>query len=200
MLNVIMIAAIEDGLNKLLLLEPSLGAALTEQKHKMLAVEIRDVSHTCAIVFTGSKFTVFSDYKEHSDCLISANINTLTQLQTPSNLTQFIRQDKLDLQGDLHLAQAYSQTFSQLNIDWAEHFSKFLGDSVAQSLVNTLQSLQLSTKEQLKVGQTTLTQLFQDELKVAIHPLEMEEFKEKNRELKQCIAQLEQRINLLTRY
>ena len=44
---------------------------------------------------------------------------------------------------------------------------------------------------------TTLTSLFQDELAVTIHPLELAQFKQQNRELKGQVAAIEQRINTL---
>ena len=42
-----------------------------------------------------------------------------------------------------------------------------------------------------------LTSLCQDELAITIHPLELEQFKQKNRELKGQVAAVEQRINTL---
>jgi ubiquinone biosynthesis protein UbiJ len=42
-----------------------------------------------------------------------------------------------------------------------------------------------------------LTSLCQDELAITIHPLELEQFKQKNRELKGQVAAVEQRINAL---
>ena len=43
----------------------------------------------------------------------------------------------------------------------------------------------------------TLTTLCQDELAVTIHPLELAEFKQQNRQLKSQVSQLEMRVNAL---
>ncbi|CAM4058360.1 ubiquinone biosynthesis accessory factor UbiJ [Pseudoalteromonas byunsanensis] len=197
MINTLLTAAAERILNKILSLEPSLLASLGKIQHQVLAVEIRDWQQTFAITFTGHSFMLFNNYQEHVDCHISASIETLSQLKDPSQLTRLIRQGELDLEGNLHLAQAYSQIFSELDIDWAEHLSTYFGDAAAQLLVQQLRNTKQRTVHLDDVLKTTTIGLFQDELKVTIHPIEMAQFKAHTRELKQHTAVLEQRINQL---
>ncbi|MCF6436437.1 MULTISPECIES: ubiquinone biosynthesis accessory factor UbiJ [Pseudoalteromonas] len=197
MINTLLTATAEHILNTILSLEPSVQASLSKVQHQVLAVEVRDWQQTIAVTFTGHSFMVFNNYQEHIDCHISASIDTLSQLKDPSQLTRLIRQGELDLEGNLHLAQAYSQIFSELDIDWAEHLSKYVGDGPAQLLVQQLRQAKQRTKQLDGVLKTTTAGLFQDELKVAIHPLEMAQFKAHTRELKQHAAVLEQRINQL---
>lgn len=194
MLTTLATAAIEQVLNKLLALEPSLSAALAPVEHKVLSVEVRDWQRRFAITFTGKQLMVYNNYQEQSDCLISTQLETLPQLKDPSVITQLIRQDKLDLEGDLHLAQAYSKAFSELDIDWAEHLSHYVGDAPAQFIFQLCQQKQNQLKHGALVAKHTTQQLCQDELKVAIHPLELQQFKTHTRALKQQTDQLEQRI------
>ncbi|KAF7767680.1 yigP [Pseudoalteromonas citrea] len=197
MIEVIACAALEATLNRLLTLEPQLTVALENTKHKVLCVELRDWQQNIALTYTGKQFMLFSQYDDAADCKISANIDTLMQLTNPSLLTQLIRQDKLDLEGDLQLAQSYSNAFSNLDINWAEHLSRYLGDAPAQHVVNCFQDAKEHGASANKTLQNTLTQLCQDELRVTIHPLELEQFKVHVRHIKNHTAQLEQRINSL---
>lgn len=190
-------AIIEPILNRLLTLEPQLASALKESQNKVLAIELRDWQHTFAMTYTGQQFMLFSQYHDPADCHISASLETLAKLTNPSLLTQLIRQEQLDLDGDLHLAQNYSNAFSNLDIDWAEHLSQLIGDAPAQQLVNGFHRVYKQHHSSADTLKRTLAQLCQDELKVTIHPLELEQFKVHTRHIKNHTAQLEQRINQL---
>ncbi|CAH9066366.1 Ubiquinone biosynthesis accessory factor UbiJ [Pseudoalteromonas sp. CIP111854] len=197
MIKTLLVAAAERVLNGALNLDPHFAAPLKKVQHKVLAIEIRDWQQTFALTYTGQSFMLFNNFQEQSDCHISASIATLSELKEPSQLTRLIRQEKLDLEGDLHLAQTYSQSFSNLDIDWAEHLSEYLGDAGAQQLVQQIKHVITRTKKADSILSNTTQELCQDELKVTIHPLEMTQFKAHTRELKQHAAQLEQRINQL---
>lgn len=197
MIEVIACAALEAALNRLLSFEPQLDAELHTNKHKVLCVELRDWQQSIALTYTGKQFMLFNQYTDPADCKISANVDTLMQLSNPSVLTHLIRQDKLDLDGDLQLAQSYSNAFSNLDINWAEHLSRYLGDAPAQQIANCFQNAKVHHVSVSKTLQNTLSQLCQDELKVTIHPLELEQFKMHTRHVKNHTAQLEQRIHSL---
>ncbi|NOU51202.1 ubiquinone carrier protein [Pseudoalteromonas sp. JBTF-M23] len=197
MLNTLLVAAAERLLNTALELDPSFATSLEKLQHQVLAVEIRDWQQTFALTYTGKSFMLFNNYQEQADCHISASIATLSELKDPSVLTRLIRQEALDLHGNLNVAQAYSQSFSNLDIDWPEQLSRYLGDAGAQQLMQHCQSVKSRSQQLSKVLKSTATELLQDELKVTIHPLEMAQFKAHTRELKQRTAQLEQRINQL---
>jgi ubiquinone biosynthesis protein UbiJ len=197
MLTTLVCAAIENALNLLLDKEPSLKLALDQVKHQTLAIEIRDCHTTYALTYTGQQFMLFNNYQEQAECRISALLETLPELKDPSVMTQLIRQDKLDLEGDLHLAQAYSGAFAKLDIDWAEHLSAYIGDAPAQLIVEKGQQTKACLSHSATTFAGTFTQLMQDELKVAIHPLELQQFKQHTRAIKQHAAQLEQRIEQL---
>ncbi|WP_372761461.1 SCP2 domain-containing protein [Pseudoalteromonas sp.] len=198
MLPNLLLSGIEKILNQALKLDPSVSEKLAAVQHKRLLIEIRDWQQTVQLVFTAQHFHLYSVTSDaHSDCMISANIDTLLALKNPAMLTQLIRQDKLDLHGDLNIAQAYSAAFSGLDIDWPEQLARYIGDAPAQQLYVHLTTLQQHGKKAQLQLSSMLTSLCQDELAVTIHPLELEQFKQQNRELKGQVAALEQRISAL---
>lgn len=198
MLPNFVLSLIEKVLNQALKLDPQLVQKLNAVKQQRLIVEIRDWQQTIQLVFANDKLHIYTALSsDHADCMISADINTLVALKNPAMLTQLIRQDKLDLQGDLHIAQAYSNAFSSLDIDWPEQLSKYIGDAPAQQLYIQLTSLKQHGNKVKNQLNSTLTSLFQDELAITIHPLELAQFKYQNRELKGQVAAIEQRINSL---
>lgn len=192
-----LLSLVERIINHVLQLDSSLKDNLAAISDKQLLIEIRDWQQRILCVYSDEQIHLYSTAEHHFDCMISADIDTLLTLKNPAMLTQLIRQDKLDLQGDLHIAQGFSNAFAALNIDWPEHFSRYIGDAPAQQLWLSLQAMKrhgVNVKNKLE---NTLTTLCQDELAVTIHPLELAEFKQQNRQLKNQVSQLEMRINAL---
>ena len=198
MLPNFVLSLVERILNQALKLDPNVAQKLNTVKQQRLLVEVRDWQQTIHVVFADEKLHLYAaDNSDYSDCMISADIDTLVALKNPAMLTQLIRQDKLDLQGDLNIAQAYSGAFSGLDIDWPEQLSSYIGDAPAQQLYLHFMSLKRHGSKINAQLSTTLTSLFQDELAITIHPLELAQFKQQNRELKGQVAAIEQRINTL---
>ena len=198
MLPNFVLSLVERILNQALKLDPNVAQKLNTVKQQRLLVEVRDWQQTIQVVFADEKLHLYAaDNSDYSDCMISADIDTLVALKNPAMLTQLIRQDKLDLQGDLNIAQAYSGAFSGLDIDWPEQLSSYIGDAPAQQLYLHFMLIKRHGSKINAQLSTTLTSLFQDELAVTIHPLELAQFKQQNRELKGQVAAIEQRINTL---
>ncbi|MEL0647450.1 SCP2 sterol-binding domain-containing protein [Pseudoalteromonas agarivorans] len=198
MLPNFILSLIERVLNQALNLDPQLSQKLSTVKHQRLVVEVRDWQQSIQLIYSDEQLHLYSALNnENADCMISADINTLLALKNPAMLTQLIRQDKLDLQGDLNIAQTYSSAFSSLDIDWPEQLSNYIGDAPAQLLFQNLSMLKhQGAKAHSKIS-TMLSSFFQDELAITIHPLELEQFKQQNRALKSKVAAVEQRINTL---
>ena len=192
-----LLSLVERIINQLLQLDPQLQGKLAAIADKQLLIEIRDWQQSILCVYSDEQIHLYSTQERSFDCMISADINTLLALKDPSMLTQLIRQDKLDLQGDLNLAQGFSNAFAELDIDWPEHFSRYIGDAPAQQLWLSIQALKRRGSQTKSKLENTLTTLCQDELAVTIHPLELAEFKQQNRQLKSQVSQLEMRINAL---
>ena len=192
-----LLSLVERIINQLLQLDPQLKGKLAAIADKQLLIEIRDWQQSILCVYSDEQIHLYSTQERSFDCMISADIDTLLALKDPSMLTQLIRQDKVDLQGDLNLAQGFSNAFAELDIDWPEHFSRYIGDAPAQQLWLSIQALKRRSSQTKSKLENTLTTLCQDELAVTIHPLELAEFKQQNRQLKSQVSQLEMRINAL---
>ena len=192
-----LLSLVERIINQLLQLDPQLQGKLAAIADKQLLIEIRDWQQSILCVYSDEQIHLYSTQERSFDCMISADIDNLLALKDPSMLTQLIRQDKLDLQGDLNLAQGFSNAFAELDIDWPEHFSRYIGDAPAQQLWLSIQALKRRGSQTKSKLENTLTTLCQDELAVTIHPLELAEFKQQNRQLRSQVSQLEMRINAL---
>lgn len=63
-----------------------------------------------------------------SDCTLSTSLKTLWQLKQEQQLTELIKQGKLDLHGDIKVAQQFAALMENINIDWQSELAKHIGD------------------------------------------------------------------------
>ena len=128
MLPSFVLSLIEQILNQALKLDPSLHDKLNVVEHQRLLVEVRDWQQKIVITYANQQLHLYTAL-EHADadCMISATIDTLLALKNPAMMTQLIRQNKLDLEGDLNIAQNYSSAFSSVDIDWPEQLDQVVG-------------------------------------------------------------------------
>lgn len=193
-------ATLEPVINKVISLDPKLAQRLALLVNQPLVIDVRDWQQHICVLYTQSGLMLMThrEKPEHCACFISADSSTLMHLKDPSLLTQLIRQDKLELAGDIHLAQAYSQAFSELDIDWAEQLSRYVGDAPAQAVYQGVQHANTQVKSNASKVAEQFTSLMQDELKVTIHPLELTVFTQQNRQLKTAVDALSTRIDTLS--
>ena len=200
MLSNLAVAAVQSIAQRFIGLDNQLASQLSELAHQVLVVHVRDWQQNISVQYANDKLLIqlHPEQPEHSDCYISASSSTLLKLKDPSLLTALIRQNELDIEGDLHLAQAYSKAFNSIDIDWPEHMSAYLGDAPAQLLHQGIQQGKQHATQSVKKLDYMLTTLLQDELKVAIHPLELQQFKAANQQLSDDLVRIDMRIKKLT--
>ncbi|CAM5197349.1 ubiquinone biosynthesis accessory factor UbiJ [Alishewanella longhuensis] len=184
-------AAAERVSRKVIALDPACQPALRRLQGKQLSVTLRDLQLTL-VISASADALLFNQHNEATDCKISADLSTLKQLRDPSQLTRLIKSDALQIEGDLQVAQLFSQFVQQLNPDWQLALSHYVGDALAYKISSTLTQLQ----HYLRLKGTQLSQLqlelAQDELLLTPSRAETEQFN-------QQLSELQARVELLRR-
>lgn len=184
-------ATAENVSRKLIALDPASRPALRRLQGKQLSVNLRDLKLT-VVISAGQDTLLFNQHDDVTDCKISADFSTLKQLRDPSQLTRLIKSDALQIEGDLQVAQLFSQFVQQLNPDWQLALSHYVGDALAYKISSIIKQLQHYL--QLKGSQLSQLQLelAQDELLLTPSRAETEQFN-------QQLSELQARVELLRR-
>ncbi|SFC83448.1 ubiquinone biosynthesis accessory factor UbiJ [Pseudoalteromonas denitrificans] len=197
MLSQLIITLIESILNQAIKLSPQLRQELKKVQHKKFQLNIRNWKQNFVILYTGEKCIILTTDENNADCIICASIETLLELKDPAKITKLIRENQLDLEGDLQLAQTYSSAFSKIDIDWPEQLSQYVGDGMSYKITKSIKSLFIQQKKITHKITTTAQYTLQDELNIAMHPIELTIFKKDNRQLSGDVDVLEHRINMI---
>ena len=190
-------ALVERIANRALAFDKLAHQALVARSGSSIKVVVTDHALPVLIQIShqGLLITPFDD--DTADCTLSGTLDALIALKDASIITQSIRQGDIDLEGDLHLAQALSQTFNHLDVDLTDWLAPWLGDGLSHHVKTGHDWLFDRLKHKATELGFTFTTLMQDELAVTIHPLELEQFTAQNRALKHQLAALDARIQSL---
>ncbi|USD65219.1 SCP2 domain-containing protein [Vibrio sp. SCSIO 43136] len=189
-------AAIESSLNLLIQDDPALVRRLGRLKGKVIQVELQEFSKKLTFVFS-QQVDVLAQYEGNPDCFLSLKLETLPALRDQANITQLIKQDKLVLEGDIQLAQAFSQLLADAKPDIEEWLSRVTGDVVAHTLVSGAKNTAQWVKNSAMRKHRHLAQAVTEEWRLAPPALEIAHFCDQVDDLRSQANQIEARIQAL---
>ncbi|MGS2719455.1 ubiquinone biosynthesis accessory factor UbiJ [Paraglaciecola aestuariivivens] len=197
-------AGIELALNQLLKLDPQSNQRLTKLKGKSLEVKVKELPWPLLFSFSEQIDLMAltppqAEQSSTADCLIELDLDTLPKLKDTSQLTQLIQQQQLNLVGDIYVAQTFSSLIKDLDIDWEEHLSHYIGDVAAHQSFSTARSVIDATKQQLEQGSKSLGQRLTQSDSLAVSQQEVADFSQQVNTLRSATERLEARLALLER-
>ena len=133
MLQQALTSSLELLINKTLSLNTS-DVDLKKLEQKTLTVNLSELNFPISFSVDDSHVLV-SGLTERADCTINTSIQTLQALKAKQQLTELIKQDKLDLSGDIKVAQQFSSLAENLNIDWQSELADHIGDVPTHKLI-----------------------------------------------------------------
>ena len=185
-------ATLEKVLHKVVAMDPASPVLLQKVQGKQLALQLQELPWRFVLSAT-SETLLLNQHNEKVDCVIATDLATLQKLNDPSQLTRLIKQDKLQIDGDLQVAQQFSSLLQQLNPDWEQQLSLWLGDALAHKVATAIEQLQGYIQAQLQQLEQATTELAQDELALSPTQAEMNQFS-------RDVSQLQARLDQLSRH
>ena len=199
-------SGIEKAFNTLLSFDEDSQLRLQKLKGRSLQVKLTELPWGLLFSFSDQVDirAVIADEPEEvapqkADCLIELNLQTLPKLKDSSQLTLLIQQKKLNLVGDIYVAQSFSTLLKELDIDWEEQLSKYTGDVIAHQTFTSAKSFFAQAKTQLAAGLEQTHSKLTAADSVAVCPNEMILFSDKVNDLRSDVERLSARLELLER-
>ncbi|MCJ8318913.1 MAG: SCP2 sterol-binding domain-containing protein [Colwellia sp.] len=134
MLQQVMCSALEIIINKALSLNINSNEQLNNLEQKTLAVKLAELGFPLCFSISDCKVLV-TKLIDRADCTITTSIKTLRELKKEQHLTELIKQDKLDVEGDIKIAQYFASLAETMDIDWQTELAKHIGDVATHKLV-----------------------------------------------------------------
>jgi len=139
MLQQALTSSLELLINKALSLNINL-VDLKKLQQKTLTIVLSELSFPISFSVDSNRILV-SGLTERADCTINTSIKTLQKLKAEQQITELIKQDKLDLSGDIKVAQQFASLAENLDIDWQSELANHIGDVPTHKLVQLSKKL-----------------------------------------------------------
>lgn len=192
-------ATLELIINKALSLNnKSLSFATVAQK--TLTLELAELSFPLCFTVDNTSSPVVIIVRsttEGSDCSIKTSVSTLKKLKANQSLTQLIKQDELDVSGDIKIAQQFANIAQSLEIDWQTELAKHLGDVPTHKLLqfgNKITKSLLATGKQLEAD---ISEYLVHEKRLVVTSSQINAFNQQTKDAASKVDSLSARIDKL---
>jgi ubiquinone biosynthesis protein UbiJ len=168
-------AVAEKTMARLIAMDPHAAGRLSRLHGKQLSFRLREWPVTL-VLSASARGILFNQHDETTDCAIATDLASLRLLRDPSQLTRLIKADALQIDGDIQVAQQYSHFFQQLDPDWQQTLSAYVGDTAAHKIALSLKQIHQYLSNKTSALQQLGTELAQDELQLTPTATEMAQF------------------------
>ena len=203
MLSQTLAASLEAIINKVLSLE-SVNGSLEKLGQKTLTLVLAELGFPLSFTVTSSiggndKMLLVNSLTEGVDCTINTSIKTLRELQAKQQLTELIKQDKLDVTGDIKVAQQFASFAENIDIDWQSELAKHIGDVATHQLMKLSKKLSTKLNFARKQIQADASEYIVHEQRLVVTRNQIEEFNQSVNDVNLQAVELEARIAKLNK-
>lgn len=191
---------IERIVNPLIKLDPGTYQRLAVLQGKQLRVNLAELPFAVVLAFAEDISVLTLAKSEHGeyDCEVQLTVDVLSQLKDSSQIPQLIQQKKLQLQGDITVAQDVSLLINKLEIDWEEQLSSYVGDIAAHQLFQIGRTLKQKADDVLTDMTRMLSEGAVEEKKIAAPAIAVSHYCNQVTELRSDVARLEARLTRIS--
>lgn len=191
-------SVVESIANQALAMSPASTPLLDKLSEASLLVELAELGFPLMFRQHHQKLLITSpDDSSNADCSLHTSLSTLNELRSEYQLTELIKQEKLDIQGDLKVAQQFAAIAESIDIDWQAELEKHIGDIATYKLFSI-------GKKVAKKAEFVKTQISSDaseylvyEQKLVVPQPEIQRFADGVSAVTHQLSQAEQKIQQL---
>lgn len=198
MLKQALSAVLEKVINKALKLTINDNSAFNTLAGKQLTLLLEELGFP--LTFTLNHQQILVTTSAQGDCTVTTSISTLKKIKASQQLTEFIKQDLLDIQGDLKIAQQYLALAESIEIDWQSELANHIGD------IPTYQLSRVASFARNKINfaktqiQADITEWLVHEQKFIVSATELKQFNQQVTQTAEQLDMLQQRLAKITEH
>jgi len=130
-------SVLEMIINQVLSRSAGSAKALEALNDQSLAINLSEFERPFCVHICNSKLLITTPTADSlkADCIIISSIATLIELKSEQQLTELIKQNKLDIDGNIKVAQQFATLIENLDIDWASELEQHIGDIATHKVI-----------------------------------------------------------------
>ena len=199
---------INNALQKYFASDVEIAQQLSAYEGKVLLIKLTDLKKEFIVIPQQSTIVVSTynqkddenntnEVQENSTTTIQSNVMTLLRLGLGADYQTMLNDGALKIDGDAQFANQLRNIFMQVDIDWEEVSSKYVGDAVAYQLGNFARRIKGYKKRSVENFRLDVSEYIQEESRLAPTKTEVEHFLNDVDVLHADIERLEARMRRL---
>lgn len=194
-LSITLLASIETSLNAWLKLEGQTLPKFNNMQSKIICLHITGLDLKLYFLPDQNDIAVMENYAGEPDTTIKGAPITLMRLGTSSNSGKTLLETDASIEGNTQLGAEFSRILGEVDIDWENLLSQFVGDSVAYQTGQLVAGSAKWLKEQQQSLQSETTEYLTEEAQLTPAEAEINHYLDQVDELRMSVDRLEARIN-----
>ena len=189
---------IETLLNQLIGLDPAAAKRLAGWHGQVIAIALRGTGITLYFIpDQHGHLQLLGSYEGEPDCTIEGSPIDLMRASDERQGSAQLFAGHVVISGDTELAHRFSEVLGNLDIDWEEQLSHFVGDIAAHELARLGREAGSQAERNLNLLQTNISEYLTEEARLLPHPFEVEEWVRGVESARDSVERLAARIALL---
>lgn len=195
---------INNAMQKYLDSDPEIASKLDQFQGQCLLVILTDIKKAFVVTPDSSSITVCEHSENENDDVeqditttIEANIITLMKMGLGADHQTMLNNGSLKIEGDVEFANQLRAIFKEIDIDWEEIASKYVGDSVAYQLGLFVNRFKNYSSRSVNNFRLDVSEYLQEESRVLPTKVEVDRFMSDVDNLDANVQRLEARVQRL---
>ena len=194
-LSTSILAGIETSLNAWLKLDGNTLPKFNNMQGKIICLHISGLELKLYFLPDQNDIAVMGNYEGEPDTTIKGAPMTLMRLGTSSNSGKTLLDSDASIEGDTHLGAEFSRILSEVDIDWEDLLSNFVGDMVADHAAQTAHDSSEWLKEKQQTMQENTAKYLTEEAQLTPAEEEMNHYLDEVDDLRMSVDRLEAKVN-----
>jgi len=191
------LTGLQKILNTYLQLDSDTIARLQKLDGKRIELNIEDWNLRFYIMPQPQGLNLQSTIEGSADTIIRGKLDALFYLWLQKGSNSSLFKNRIQVEGDLETGEAIRNIMAEMDIDWEEHLSKYLGDGIAHKMGNFMRELKNISQQTNKTVERNLKEYLQFEANILPSKAEINQFIEDVSEIRHAVERAQARLQLL---
>jgi len=192
---------INNALQKYLDSDPEIARKLNQLENKRLLVVLTDINKDFIVTPGPSSIAVServqTEVEEEFTTTIHSNIVSLIRIGVGADYQTMLSNGALKIEGDVEFANQLFAIFKEIDVDWEEVASKYVGDSVAYQLGLFVNKFKRYSSRSVDNFRLDVSEYLQEESRIVPTKVETDRFMSDVDNLDATVQRLEARVQRL---